>query len=300
MVCQLGFAAWVNAQDKLLWKVAKPWEAKNGWLMGTVHEFPKDVIAFDSSIYPLICQAKGLVLETELTFKMLANYLLVPGKKNSSLTGGDMNDAVGTALYNFFVNGGRVDEDSFQKTIGNNMLQSLESLCYATYDIKKDDGGMEGLLRSAAVRYSKPVVGLDKNLKEINSWFAHYHALEIAEWENLSSDSLVAEKFYALGNLFSAYGIQDTAAIYATGNRDIFQDGLSLVAWRNINWMKQLPQLFNEGNFVAVGAAHLYGSHGLITLLRQAGYVVTPITTNFRGDKFWRFMQRYSSIYELQ
>ena len=300
LTLQLSLFCCTSAQDQLLWRVSRPGEAKHGWLMGTVHEFPKEVIAFDSSIFPLICEASGLVLESEMTFKMIANYLFVPGKKVVYGSGGEMNDNVANALYNFFVNGGRVDETSFEQLLQSKTVNSLEALCYATYGIKKDFGGMEEQLRQAAVRFSKPVSGLDKNLREINSWFAHYYAFEMAEWESPSTDSLVAAKFYSVGNLFSAYGIQDTAVIYATGNRDIFQDGLSLVAWRNTNWMKQLPQLFNEGNFVAVGAAHLHGANGLLNLLRQAGYVLTPITTNFRGEKFWRFMQRYSSIYELQ
>jgi uncharacterized protein len=52
----------------------------------------------------------------------------------------------------------------------------------------------------------------------------------------------------------------------------------AMVTTRNSNWMKQLPQIFKEHRtFVAVGALHLPGEHGVVNLLRKAGYTVTPI-----------------------
>ena len=42
--------------------------------------------------------------------------------------------------------------------------------------------------------------------------------------------------------------------------------------------MPKLEKLLSErANTVAVGAAHLFGEHGLIALLRQQGYTVEPI-----------------------
>lgn len=38
-----------------------------------------------------------------------------------------------------------------------------------------------------------------------------------------------------------------------------------------------LPYLAEGGAFIAVGALHLPGRHGLVTLLREAGYTVTAV-----------------------
>lgn len=47
---------------------------------------------------------------------------------------------------------------------------------------------------------------------------------------------------------------------------------------RNDNWMKTLPGLLKkESQFIAVGALHLAGPHGLVKQLQQSGYTVTPI-----------------------
>jgi len=50
---------------------------------------------------------------------------------------------------------------------------------------------------------------------------------------------------------------------------------------RNKQWMKTLPTLLREHpTFVAVGALHLAGEKGLVSLLRKAGYTVTSLPTN--------------------
>jgi uncharacterized protein len=48
---------------------------------------------------------------------------------------------------------------------------------------------------------------------------------------------------------------------------------------RNLKWMKTIPTMIDAGStFIAVGALHLAGPNGLVSLLRKAGYTVTPIS----------------------
>lgn len=52
----------------------------------------------------------------------------------------------------------------------------------------------------------------------------------------------------------------------------------SLLVRRNRTWLPRLDRILQDGNaFVAVGALHLPGQDGLITLLRYAGYTVTRL-----------------------
>lgn len=51
---------------------------------------------------------------------------------------------------------------------------------------------------------------------------------------------------------------------------------------RNQNWVLVLqPLIVEQPTFIAVGAGHLGGSQGLISLLRDAGYTVEPIAAPF-------------------
>ena len=47
---------------------------------------------------------------------------------------------------------------------------------------------------------------------------------------------------------------------------------------RNKNWIPKLKENLSERScFIAVGAAHLFGESGLISLLEFEGYTVTPL-----------------------
>jgi uncharacterized protein len=51
-----------------------------------------------------------------------------------------------------------------------------------------------------------------------------------------------------------------------------------LLVNRNRNWVSQLKNIMNKQSvFVAVGAGHLVGEKGLLSLLRKEGYTVEPL-----------------------
>jgi hypothetical protein len=51
-----------------------------------------------------------------------------------------------------------------------------------------------------------------------------------------------------------------------------------LLTNRNNNWVKQMQTIMPEkATLFAVGAGHLGGNEGVISLLRKAGYTVKPL-----------------------
>ena len=52
-----------------------------------------------------------------------------------------------------------------------------------------------------------------------------------------------------------------------------------LISGRNANWAKKMPEMMSAKNTLfVVGAAHLVGEKGVLQLMRDAGYVVEPVT----------------------
>lgn len=50
---------------------------------------------------------------------------------------------------------------------------------------------------------------------------------------------------------------------------------------RNIEWLPKLEKMFSENKaFVSVGVSHLEGEQGLLALLKDKGYTLTPIPVN--------------------
>ncbi|QOC23223.1 TraB/GumN family protein [Wenzhouxiangella sp. AB-CW3] len=78
------------------------------------------------------------------------------------------------------------------------------------------------------------------------------------------------------------YVDQDIEGIYQLINDDEFwqEYGDVLLDKRNQAWIPVMEEKSGAGSvFYAVGAGHLSGEKGVINLLREAGYTVTPVTT---------------------
>jgi uncharacterized protein len=56
------------------------------------------------------------------------------------------------------------------------------------------------------------------------------------------------------------------------------EEDAMLLSDRNRAWMEQMPKMLADApTLVVVGAAHLVGDEGLLSLLRQSGYTVDPV-----------------------
>lgn len=87
-----------------------------------------------------------------------------------------------------------------------------------------------------------------------------------------------------LQELQSVYLNDDGSELYevmrSQADFDTFEQ--AFLSQRNKNWVTELPKLIaSQPTFIAVGAGHLAGTDGLLTLLRQQGYKITPIPINF-------------------
>ena len=93
-------------------------------------------------------------------------------------------------------------------------------------------------------------------------------------------DSTEKYKVY-FNNMVNIYKNQETGKLAQLMADTTFSGGENddvLLKNRNENWVKQLNTILKESNiFMGVGAAHLFGKDGLITLLRKEGYSVKGI-----------------------
>ena len=80
--------------------------------------------------------------------------------------------------------------------------------------------------------------------------------------------------------MIKAYKNQDIPELYNQilkakeegDNLDVFLDE------RNEKWIDRMAERMDQRSvFFAVGAGHLWGPKGLINLLREQGYTVTPV-----------------------
>jgi uncharacterized protein len=295
----LSFHASCFSQQGLFWAVVKPGTADTSYLLGTLHTYPKRVVQLPETVKQKLSHSKQLFIEIQLDWKMVVQ-ILTSGTISSEMMPSE--DAGWTqkdwdSVKAWFVNGNHLDAQAYDRLQNNASDSKLSALYMASYGCEQ--GAVEEDLKAAARQRKIPIKGLDRDWNEIQTWYAHYANLGSEEWQGRSIDSLLDEGYHQLADLFISYAIQDTAALGKAGKGAVWQDGLTLVEWRNRNWMPQLNQLMQQQSFVAVGAAHLFGANGVLHLLKDAGFLCIPVITDFSGPRLQRFIARNSRDYKV-
>ena len=109
---------------------------------------------------------------------------------------------------------------------------------------------------------------------------------DLAYSERGQKEQLQMLQHYHQGNskalIAKVLDAEDSVSHYPKQDRLFWRQWMfgDLLQQRNVAWMPKLERQIKQGpTVIAVGAAHLYGGSGLIVLLRERGYKVTPYRT---------------------
>jgi uncharacterized protein YbaP (TraB family) len=84
-----------------------------------------------------------------------------------------------------------------------------------------------------------------------------------------------------LGKMIEIYKNQDLLGMQEMFSDESMGDMDILLNNRNKNWIAPMKEYMSKTpTFFAVGAGHLVGEEGVISLLRLEGYTVTPVSEN--------------------
>jgi hypothetical protein len=136
-----------------------------------------------------------------------------------------------------------------------------EKLTQSAKEGKKDIAGLETPEEQIAVLNNMPV---DSVVKEV---------MDVVNGVQQEDDSL-------FGQLITAYTSQDLPMLYELMHRsaDLRNEMGAFLDDRNIKWIPRMIDMMDKRSlFFAVGAGHLWGEKGVIQLLREEGYTVTPV-----------------------
>jgi uncharacterized protein YbaP (TraB family) len=141
------------------------------------------------------------------------------------------------------------------------------------------DVPMDLYLQQQGKKKGKKLVGLESFEVQVNALFSQFSnqrqaemLIEFVHEKDKAKDELIEmNKAYRRGDLKKLEDLLSAQTYTETEAKVLLDD-------RNKKWIDQLPPLMKEQpTFVAVGALHLSGKNGLINLLREAGYTVTPL-----------------------
>jgi uncharacterized protein YbaP (TraB family) len=261
---------------QLLWKIEKPGYPKS-YLFGTMHMVPKSKFNFKSqygSILDSCTQLYEEVLIDELSFSdrvALAQLARLPdGKRLQDM----LSESEYKHISNLFLNDVHISTFKWQhlQYLQPIMLESfLMAHCFKPYIIP------ETYFYKTFNKQSKPCNSLESAHKQMMLISTIPIPLQVqsfeTSWQQYKSQCNTMLQLYLNANIEELYKI--TIQSYTP---ELIE---SLLNSRNRSWLSILiSNLPRTSCFIAVGAAHLSGSHGLITLLIAQGFTLTPIMPN--------------------
>lgn len=275
--CAIYFFA--NAQtpleNTLLWQITGPGISSPSYLYGTIHLMCPDEIKVSDTLRARFYQTKKLFLEINLDDPSVMVTMMQEMKMKNDTT---LQQLLTEEEYDSV-------EVQFKKLTGmslsmmNNMKpELLESLIYPSLLGCKGAEAWEQKFQQLARANNMQINGLEDvndQLKIFDEIPYKDQAQELAE--TLNNIDSTKKSF---NQLLSLYKQKDLDALCKMLNEN---DALSqyddlLLNNRNKKWIPEIIQQAKlQPAFFAVGAGHLGNENGLINLLKQQGYTVSPV-----------------------
>lgn len=261
-----------ESYNSLLWRISGNGLTRPSYLYGTIHITDKRVFYFSDSLYKSIEQSEGFAAELDMTSFFSEHFGSITGekKKRSEKLLVDSLDPKILTKYKVKL------EDKFNKPLNKITVGDIEDAKDEWMNFILANGEMntpmDAWLFDLARRQGKWVGGVED--------YEDQETLEdsIALVEKIESYSdKIGVNNPMLEWMISIYLRQDLDSIDRTDN--MFQGSRdALLVRRNIKMARRMDSLARiRSMFFAVGAAHIPTNDGVVYLLRQRGFTVTPV-----------------------
>ncbi|GAB5400184.1 MAG: hypothetical protein Aureis2KO_17690 [Aureisphaera sp.] len=263
----------------LLWEISHLDSSKKSYLFGTFHSQDPKVFKFSDSVIPAIKNTEAFAMEIH------------PDSMTSSLLKTMFKD-IKKNVYKEVLS--EEEYERLDKRYEELHGKSLDSAPFLnptfietrlTKDVPKEDEMetfLDVYLYGIAKYYNNDVYGLEKvedqlpNLEDIPKEEIREEVLEILDSDEEESENYVQflKEVYYQGDIEKLYEeIAGSTPFNVSLNR------------RNHVMADNMERIMKEKSlFTAVGAAHLSGEEGIISLMRKKGFVVSKVAATFNED----------------
>lgn len=268
----------IHAQDNntsIFWEVTGNGLEKPSYLFGTVHLIPKSDFFFIDSLENKFESCQEIVLEVDMDdpgfLTKTQQLMFMPDNKS-------IKDLLDSTDYNqlseFFKDSLNLQLDQFQRLKPIFLVQFIIPKM-----INKPLASYELTFVQMAKKYNIDLTGLESVKEQMNSIdkipFKKQAGLVLETIKDFSEDRLIYSQ------LVDAYKKTDYNNFYnlmVKASPELKEFEQILLIDRNEKWVPRIEKMIKEKScFIGVGALHLEGEKGLVSLLKSGGYKVTPI-----------------------
>lgn len=251
------------------------------WLLGSIHAGKPSLYPLPDPVERAWQQSRALVMEVDMTHVSKAQWQEM-GAITRLVDGKTLKDHLPIDLYR------RTLIAAGQNGLNEAILTPLRpwfaaiTLTQAALERTGFSGeyGVDQHFAKRASEGGKPIVGLETLLEQLG------YLASVGDNQTLMLESTLdelPELEKGFGEVMSAWQNGDQATLVNLLKEEMAPPKLqawleqTLLAERNRNWVAKWPSLPDE-SFIVVGALHLYGEQGLLALLEQQGWRITPLT----------------------
>ena len=260
----------------LLWEISKTGQVPSH-LFGTIHSEDPEVVALPAPVRQVFDAANSVVLE----MLMDNEAMMYSSTAMLMLDGRSLSDVLGTPLYK------QVAEAIASRGIPELVLNRMKPWAVAvTLSTPALETGqvLDLVLYQDALQQRKAVYGLETIREQLDLFDAMPESDQVTllkdaidnlpELDAMNADLLAVYKQRDLDGLLA---INETSM--QTGDQRLAKDFQQrVIIDRNHRMAERMQPYLQQGKaFVAVGALHLPGEEGLLSLLEQQGYTVRRV-----------------------
>jgi uncharacterized protein len=264
----------LDDEKSLLWKISGKNLREVSYLFGTIHIICEDQFMMDTRIEQAFAQSKNLVLEINMADPNLVAQMqqlsVNPGFKNLKV---DLDENQSAVLNKFLQKhyGAGLDQLGILKPfVLSSMLMVKMLPCerQSSYEVH--------YMEKAQAR-GISVLGLETVSDQIAIFDRIPQDIQVKDLIEMLQDP---KGFADFDRMVAKYLDEDIAGLFdlITENKLFQEYGDLLLTNRNQKWIQEIEAIIEkESAFIAVGAGHLSGKTGVISLLRNAGYTVEAV-----------------------
>jgi hypothetical protein len=279
LIASLGFTQGAESkpptEKSLLWEITGPGLAQPSYLYGTIHiACPYDVM-LSENLSKSFSKVQQLYLEVDIDDPSLTSQMrqAVPMKN-----GGSLRTLLSPKDYakadQFFQQNLKLPLDRVNRV----KPLFLSGMIYPAF-LGCQPTSWEKTLAGMAASRRMNILGLETVQEQMSALDGIPLKDQAASLMSVVNDPFAVRQ--ELNALSATYKSQDVAKLYQvflTAPDMTPRYAALLLDNRNQRWIPRLLKAATaKPTFFAVGAAHLGGNRGVISLLRQAGYTVKPI-----------------------
>ncbi len=261
----------INLENSVLWKIEHSELKEPSYILGTLHLMCENDFEIPKKVTQTLQRVDALVLEINFSdpeeMKSMQESMKNPRKISEELSKEQFTELdshvtkiMGVSLTNF---------DAYGLSILNTLMTQEMLPCSQIKSLDNE-------LLLLATKNKKTIFSLEKFSEQMellkNAYPTEFAFKQIMLFESYKKD---------FNEALVAYKNEDITTAVDLLTKEKYMDKNATILMqinRNKNWVEKMPQMMKErSNLFAVGAAHLTNNYGIIHLLRQQGYTLTPV-----------------------